>query len=160
MDRFGRNGVGNVAVRRPVRWSRDEERAFIECFETSMHRNMYRAFRDFELIERLFNVKCPMRNPGIAAIQNHLRSLMRIYKKVHYLLEQGFTFDVETNQVVGTDEQWNAVEPLGRCVRNREFPHFPKLDEIMIYKRQEEAARNDREQEAVAMEGEIFIEFA
>ncbi|OMO61850.1 hypothetical protein COLO4_33317 [Corchorus olitorius] len=131
MDRFGRNGVGNVAVRRPVRWSRDEERALIECSETT-------------------------------AIQNHLRSLMRMYKKVHYLLEQGFTFDVETNQVVGTDEQWNAVEPLGRCVRNREFPHLPKLDEIMIYKRQQEAARNDREheQEAAPMECEIFIEFA
>ncbi|OMO74001.1 hypothetical protein COLO4_26758 [Corchorus olitorius] len=123
MDRFGRNGVGNVAVRRPVRWSRDEERALIECFETSMHRNVYRVLRDFELIERLFNVKCPLKNPGIAAIKNHLRSLMRM------------------------------------CVRNREFPHFPKLDEIMIYKRQQEAARNDREQEAAVMEGEIIIEF-
>ncbi|OMP11320.1 Serine protease inhibitor (SERPIN) family protein [Corchorus olitorius] len=122
---------GNVAVRRPMRWSRDEERALIECFETSMHRNVYRAFQDFELIERLFNVKCPMKNLG-----------------------KGFTFDVDTNQVVGIDEQWIAVQ-----VRNQEFPHFPKLDEIMNYKREQEAARNDREQEAAAMEAEIMIEF-
>ncbi|OMO81761.1 hypothetical protein CCACVL1_12237 [Corchorus capsularis] len=154
MDGFGRNGLGNVAVTRPVRWSRDEERALIECFKTSMHRNVCRVFRDVELIERLFNVKCPTKNPRIAAIKNHLCSLMRTYKKVHYFLEQGFTFDVETNKVVGTDEQWIAVQ-----VRNQEFPHFLKLDKIMIYKREQEAARNDREQEAAAMEGEIFIEF-